>query len=114
MTLASLARFEMSCVSNMTVRILLPRFEMFFISNETVRIRLPRFEMFFISNETLVSPARIETPSTSQLAPFRLAIYGMRLANLEPMSGIEPLNLFLTKEVLCRLSYMGRKLIFHP
>ena len=27
--------------------------------------------------------------------------------NVEPMNGIEPLNLFLTKEALYRLSYMG-------
>ena len=27
---------------------------------------------------------------------------------LEPMTGIEPVNLFLTKEVLYQLSYMGK------
>ncbi len=26
---------------------------------------------------------------------------------MEPMTGIEPVNLFLTKEALYRLSYMG-------
>ena len=28
---------------------------------------------------------------------------------MEPMTGIEPVNLFLTKEALYRLSYMGFK-----
>jgi hypothetical protein len=28
---------------------------------------------------------------------------------MEPTTGIEPVNLFLTKEALYRLSYVGRK-----
>ena len=28
---------------------------------------------------------------------------------MEPTTGIEPVNLFLTKEVLCQLSYVGSK-----
>jgi hypothetical protein len=30
---------------------------------------------------------------------------------MEPTTGIEPVNLFLTKEVLCQLSYVGMRYI---
>jgi hypothetical protein len=31
---------------------------------------------------------------------------------MEPTIGIEPMNLFLTKEALYRLSYVGKKIVF--
>ncbi len=38
--------------------------------------------------------------SPSQVIPYRNK-------NMEPTTGIEPVNLFLTKEALYRLSYVG-------
>ncbi len=32
---------------------------------------------------------------------------------MEPTTGIEPVNLFLTKEALYRLSYVGRNCVFY-
>ena len=34
--------------------------------------------------------------------------------HVEPTTGIEPVNLFLTKEVLYRLSYVGQPRVFEP
>ena len=37
-----------------------------------------------------------------------------RLCEVEPTTGIEPVNLFLTKEALYRLSYVGITLWVYP
>jgi hypothetical protein len=36
------------------------------------------------------------------------------MLKVEPTTGIEPVNLFLTKEVLYRLSYVGPEIRTHP
>jgi hypothetical protein len=41
------------------------------------------------------------------------AVYKYIIGMLEPTTGIEPVNLFLTKEALYRLSYVGTKYFYY-
>ena len=45
-----------------------------------------------------------EIPGIDAAAPL-----GLRAVSVEPTIGIEPMNLFLTKEALYRLSYVGTR-----